>query len=259
MRSEAKKLQNLYDGAIAYLDFQIGELLDELQSNGTLQNTIVIITSDHGEEFSEHGIPSHGHTLYGSSLNVPLIIAFPPKIPKGKVVSEWVSLRDLPATITDLINLHHPHADKTFPGTSLARYWKDEEEILNDLPPIAAPILSEVRYAMHLPKWYPISKGDMVSVVVQDFHYIRSGDGKEEIYDLRKDRWETKDLSDTSGGRALSACLRNQLHAYLPHDHNRLNIQEASTTARLSIFYQGRYELPCKNLLQRDEKGLNTL
>ncbi|MDT7040988.1 sulfatase [Candidatus Nitronereus thalassa] len=252
--AEAERLQNLYDGAIAFLDFQIGELLDQLRSDGILENTIVIITSDHGEEFSEHGIPSHGHSLYGPSLNVPLIISFPPKVPRGKIVTEWVSLRDLPATIADLTNLQNPGTDQTFPGYSLARYWNDKS-IQKDFPPITDPILSELRYAMYLPEWHPVSKGDMKSMVIQDLHYILRGDGKEEIYDLRKDPWETRDLSETVSGQALAACLRKQLDTTISSNTKRANLVSTIQNPDQLPLHHENSPHSCKELINGKEES----
>ncbi len=252
--AEAQGLQNLYDASIAYLDFQIGELLDELQSNGILDNTIVIITSDHGEEFSEHGIPSHGHSLYGPSLHVPLIISFPPKVPKGKIVTEWVSLRDIPATISELVGLKIPPAERIFPGTSFTQYWNGKG-ISKDVPAKISPILSEVRYALYLPDWFPVSKGDMKSLIAQDLHYIFTDHGKEEIYNLREDPWETKDLSETPSGQALATCLRNQLNANLSPDPNRQKRNTTAQNAAPSAFLQDGFHLPCHELIVHEEES----
>ncbi len=251
--AEAAGLQDMYEGAIAYLDSQIGNLLDELQDKGVLENTIVIITSDHGEEFSEHGIPSHGHSLYSPTIHVPLIISFPPKVPKGKIVSEWVSLRDLPATITELINHQNFTPERVFPGESLARHW-NKENFLGDNPAKLTPILSEVRYAMFLPQWYPVSKGDIKSMIAQDLHYIVGSDGKEEIYDLRKDPWETEDLSETSTGQELAICLRDQLQKSISRTNQK---QKINFTKKMVIPLpspQGATQILCNNLLlQRPE------
>lgn len=65
----------LYDGEMAFTDNQIGRLISELESRGTLENTVFIIIGDHGEEFLEHGGMGHGHTLYQELLNIPLIIS----------------------------------------------------------------------------------------------------------------------------------------------------------------------------------------
>src|SRR3979411_2606482 len=85
-----------YDDCIAYLDRQVGSLLDELDRRGVLRDTLVIITSDHGEEFGEHGVFNHGYSLYLAEIHVPLVI-LSAAAPASRSVAQPVSLRDLPA------------------------------------------------------------------------------------------------------------------------------------------------------------------
>ena len=114
--------RDAYDNCVAYLDEQLGALFDELQRRGILDRTLVIITSDHGEGLGEHALFMHGESLYRTEIRVPLLILTPSHRPSGAVVRETVSLRDLPATIVDLIGLGN---GSPFPGRSLARLWAD--------------------------------------------------------------------------------------------------------------------------------------
>src|SRR5262249_3096125 len=83
---ELKAMYDAYDGALAYIDTQLGSLFEELGHRGVLENTLVIITSDHGEEFGEHGLLDHGNSLYFPSIHVPLVVYFPGRVPQGRVV-----------------------------------------------------------------------------------------------------------------------------------------------------------------------------
>ncbi|HZW29194.1 MAG TPA: sulfatase, partial [Isosphaeraceae bacterium] len=121
-RSYRKLAGDAYDDCVAYLDQQIGALFDELERRGALERTLVIITSDHGEGLGEHDLFMHGESLYRPETRVPLLILPPSRRPSGAVVRQPVSLRDLPATILDLISLR---AGSPFPGRSLARHWAD--------------------------------------------------------------------------------------------------------------------------------------
>jgi arylsulfatase A-like enzyme len=181
--------RDAYDGAIAYLDHQIGLLFDELQRRGKLANTLVIITSDHGEGLNEHGVMGHGYSLYMPTLHVPLLILMPSRVPAGRTIHEVVSLRDLPATVMDLLKLKD---EVRFPGTSLARYWNESPEPGADS---TDSILSELDLAPNLPASYPLAKGNMKSLTEGPYHYIRNGDGSEELYNFAKDPDETNDLS----------------------------------------------------------------
>lgn len=94
----------LYDGEIAYLDAQIGRLLDSLDATGLRDNTLIVFTSDHGEEHGEHGFfCSHGHSTYEAVSRVPLIIQTPDR--RSSVVSQVVRTVDIAPTILDLLGI----------------------------------------------------------------------------------------------------------------------------------------------------------
>jgi len=177
-----------YDGGLAHLDVQVGRLIDDLDRLGILDNTLVIITSDHGEEFSEHGVYEHGYSLYRPSVHVPLIMVGPGTASQRVAVP--VSLRDLAATIVDLVGLG---GDAPFPGTSLAQLWREHPPGV--APVELSPLLTEVSPSLGQPDWFPSSRGEMKALVHQGLRYIRNGDGREELYDFIGDRWEQKDLA----------------------------------------------------------------
>jgi len=214
MSAEEIKIENdAYDASISYIDHHLGLLIDTLSDRGLLGNTLVIITADHGELFGEHGLFTHGNSLYIQSLHVPLLISFPPRVPAGRIVAEPVSLAELPATIVDLLKID---GECPFPGKSLAHCWNHppEEGITG-----AAPLLSELIRAADLPASYPASIGDMKSLVFDRYHYIRNGDGGEELYDLVSDTAELDDLTKSNQGRLLLDRLRQSLTTILATQH----------------------------------------
>jgi arylsulfatase A-like enzyme len=176
--------QDAYDGAIRYLDDQIGLLMNELRRRKVFDNTLVIITSDHGEEFLEHGLMGHGYSLYERALHVPLLMLLPPRIPAGKTIAAPVSLKDIPATVLDLLQIKGG-----LPGNTLARYWTSSVETMTEYP-----VLSMLEYAPGLPESYPVSKGNMESSVTDRYHSIKNGDGREELYDYKNDPLEKQNL-----------------------------------------------------------------
>jgi arylsulfatase A-like enzyme len=220
--SEKQIRINGYDGSIAYLDQQLGALFDELDKRGLLLNTLVIVTSDHGEQFGAHGLFKHANSLYRQTLHVPLIMAFPGHIPAGGRVREAVTLRDLPVTMLELIDLH---GDARLPGNSLARYW-------NGAPGsgmlAADTLLAEISAGINTPPEYPVSKGDMKSLICNALHYIRNGDGGEELYDFENDSTEQRNIAASEQGRlrldffrrrlkgVLTSCGSSQLNARAP-------------------------------------------
>ncbi|HMD83788.1 MAG TPA: sulfatase-like hydrolase/transferase [Terriglobia bacterium] len=96
--------KNLYDGEIAYMDEQVGRLLDGLDQLALTSHTLVIAVGDHGESLGEHGELTHGIFLYDATLHVPLIVAGP-DVPRGKVIDDQVRSIDLHPTAMEFLHL----------------------------------------------------------------------------------------------------------------------------------------------------------
>jgi arylsulfatase A-like enzyme len=178
---ELRDARDAYDGAIAYLDAELKQLLGELERRGELDNTLVIITSDHGEHLGEHGLLDHGNTLYSPLLRVPLVLTMPARIPAGLRVEEAISLRNLPSTILDLLGIE---PRRPFPGYPLARSWQSAPGAGTAR---ADTVLAQVPFAPGQPEWYPLAAGDMRSVLLWPHQLIVDGKGREEVYDLERD------------------------------------------------------------------------
>jgi arylsulfatase A-like enzyme len=97
-------LKELYDGEIRFMDDQLSKLFDYLRKNDLLSNTLVVITSDHGESIGEHKILDHGHALYEEQIRIPLIM-IGPGIPKGKRISGITRNIDLLPTLMEYLKL----------------------------------------------------------------------------------------------------------------------------------------------------------
>jgi arylsulfatase A-like enzyme len=88
-----------YDESLTYLDHHLGQLFAELKRQGRWDNTLIVLTADHGEEFGERGLYFHGNSLYRGSLEVPLLLRFPAAVPGARSIPDPVSLKDLAATV----------------------------------------------------------------------------------------------------------------------------------------------------------------
>ncbi len=95
-----------YDGEIAFVDAQVGVILDALDRSGLAASTIVALTSDHGEGFDEHGVSHHGNSLYAEAVRVPLIVRAPDASPQR--IAGPVSMIDVGPTLLDLVGLPRP-------------------------------------------------------------------------------------------------------------------------------------------------------
>ena len=176
-----------YDGGIHYTDQQIQNLLDELKKRGVLENTIVVITSDHGELFGEHGLWEHHNSLYRPVIYVPLIIWYPESVPQGVRIPTAVSNVSIPSTLLDLLGF----SDQTeFPGPSLAELWRNPASAAQWPDPIAEMAESAWVNPNHLS-----IKGDMVSVISTDWQYIEHEFNGMELYYLVDDPDQLNNLA----------------------------------------------------------------
>ena len=210
---EIQLFVNAYDGCLRYIDQQIERLVDHLRDNGLLDNTLVIITSDHGEQFGEHGLLGHANSLFRPLLHVPLVILPPGGGAWGTRVSDVVSLRDLPATILDIAGLGE---EELLPGESLAPLWDSSRSGGSASP---SPALAQVN---RLPgstwtehsgpddPWrrFPAARGDVTSMIADEMQLIVNQDGTEELYSLHEDPREERDLIDVESRATVVAQLR---------------------------------------------------
>lgn len=104
-RRDLRWLKSLYWGEITYHDKKIGAFVQTLEKEGILDDTLLIVTNDHGEELLEHGALGHGHTLYEELLKAPLLVYYPPLFPKNKSIDTIVEGVDIAPTILDALGL----------------------------------------------------------------------------------------------------------------------------------------------------------
>jgi arylsulfatase A-like enzyme len=95
-----RQILDLYDGEIRYLDDTLADLFEALESQSLDETTAIVLVSDHGEQFTEHGLVSHGNSLYNELLHVPLILSFP-GCERGRLVDDLVSSLDIYPTVLE--------------------------------------------------------------------------------------------------------------------------------------------------------------
>jgi arylsulfatase A-like enzyme len=215
--------RDCYDDCIASLDEQLGRLLGELRGQGLLENTLVIITGDHGESFGDHSVFRHGSALYLDQIAVPLVI-LSPDAPAGRTVTTPVSLRDLAATIVDQLGLS---SGSPFPGHSLAALWPSAP---GQAPPELTPALSELAHAnaFQPQRQDRLSReGLQMSLVRTGRHYIRDGTGSEQLYDLSRDPSELVNLADSAEGNQALGDFRRSLLEMLTDDPGSIEVENA--------------------------------
>jgi arylsulfatase A-like enzyme len=177
--SQRKHFIGLYEQSLQYLDAQIGRLMDHLDKSDYASNTMIILLSDHGEEFLDHGRWGHWESnLYDEILRVPLIIRMP-AMPGSQIIRRQVRLLDIMPTILDLSGCPVPGE---IMGTSLAPLWGQREAEYD-----VEATVSEMRRD----PWHRIA------VRTEEFKYIWDSKRPDQpdLYDLRADPAEKQNVS----------------------------------------------------------------
>lgn len=190
-------LKRLYQGEVKYTDFCIGEFIYYLEDEHLLDDSLIIITGDHGHAFMEHGRYAHAYDiLYNEVIHVPLIIF---GIGDNQRIDSYVQLLDLPPTILQLVGIMKP---STFLGKSIFDAIGESRIIFSES---AKPDLINLRY--------DLSK-KVISCIRGKFKLILNEfKGAIELYDLEKDFVEKNDLSEKE--REISGELLHIIHSHL--------------------------------------------
>jgi choline-sulfatase len=180
-----------YDAEIASADFQVGRLLDALQADGRLAETLVVAVGDHGEMLGEHGEQTHGFFIYEPATHIPMIMAGPGLAPR--VVPDQVRLVDVMPTALRLLGVDPPNAVQ---GASLLPLARGEKMAL----------------VAHSESWYPryhYGWSELRSVQDGRFKYVRAP--RPELYDLGHDPSEAENRAhdDTARLDSLSRALED--------------------------------------------------
>ena len=204
-RADISRQIDLYDGAIAYADQDLGKLVASLKQRGILDNTLLVVLGDHGESFGEHGVHTHGNDVFAEAIHVPMVFVMPGKVPAGVRVTGVTSVRDIPATIAELLGV--AGAGWPLQGTSLSRFWGTDTlaRARGDT------VLSEVDY---LPRggeaWFPVRRGNVRSLLAWPYQVITVKDSTE-LFDRAVDPGEQNDLARSPA----HAVVRDSLTAAL--------------------------------------------
>jgi len=103
----ANHLKSLYMGEISYVDYHIGLLMDKIRELGLIENTLIVLTADHGETMLEHDNPfDHSHRVYDTTIHIPLLFYSPSVVPSNRRVGNLVSNMDIAPTILNFLGIH---------------------------------------------------------------------------------------------------------------------------------------------------------
>ncbi len=208
-----------YDAEIRSMDDGFGQFVTALAKRGLRESTLLIFTSDHGEEFNEHGrVGWHSHSLYDELLWVPLVIRFPGGVYAGRRVDDLVRLLDVAPTVLDVLALP---AAPTFEGLSVRTLFD------TDTPPRVAISQQDTKYAPPVSSLRTLDWKLYEEIVVRRLY-------RDRLFDLRADPGEQHNVLATNLGLAwrLTARLR-EIEALLPAMDGRPAELSAQTIERL--------------------------
>jgi arylsulfatase A-like enzyme len=184
-------IRALYDGEVRYLDTELGRLFDGLEARGLLEDSLVIVTSDHGEEFFEHDGFEHGHSVYEELLRVPLIVKLPGQ-ESGGTVDAPVGLEGLAPSVLALTGV------TSEPSSFSATAWFGSDGEPAPAPPVGGFLGTGTLYYQ-----------DRQALLFDGWKYARDlVDGVEQLFDLVRDPLETRSLAAEEPERLAEARAR---------------------------------------------------
>jgi arylsulfatase A-like enzyme len=191
-----------YDAELRFTDDQVGRLLDGLGRLGQLEETLIVVTGDHGEGLMEHGFMSHGPLLYEEDVKVPLVLHWPGRLPRVRLAGP-VELRDVPRTVLEILEVPAP---ASLEGRSLLPAITAREPLRSD----RTVFLQRRTYESEVVHGIPM-RGQKYGVRSGKWKYLEAREeGTQELFDLERDPGELNNLADVHPDQAaaLSALVR---------------------------------------------------
>jgi len=193
-----KLVKGLYDGETAHADGALGAVIDALRSREILDNTLVIATSDHGEDQGEHmGFLTHAYHLYRTVLHIPLVIRLPGKVPAGQRYSGLTQPVDLFPTILTLAGLDDKEWHEGLQGTSLCPTFEGAQVREYAIAEYSSPLQKlerDLRFHQIPSRFVRKLHRYLKSIEDGQYKFIWSSDGNDQLFDLHADPMEENNI-----------------------------------------------------------------
>jgi len=180
-----------YDGEILFVDTELKRLYGHLQKKGLDSNSLWIVTSDHGEGLGNHRTRGHEERIYNEQIHVPLIFHFSSGAFQGLSVDQVVEHVDILPTVMELAGGELTSQIKNIQGVSLVPFFSENQVV----PPIKNYAFAQRRkFDKMTQKRFRKLKGEKYALLDNEYKYIYRTQGKDELFDLRKDPYELNSL-----------------------------------------------------------------
>jgi uncharacterized sulfatase len=200
---QERVLSDMYDAEIAYQDTQLRRVFRHLERSGELENTMVIIVSDHGESHGDHDFMGHAFVIYNELVHVPLIIHYPAMFPAGQRIEKTVSTRRLFHTILEAAGIPYEGFGHTVHELSLARTVEDKDPDDEVVVSEAYPPLNFIEVMkLNNPEAIDPFRVRMMRRAIYDGGYklMTVDDRPDEMFDVHGDPREMRNLLDNPIG-----------------------------------------------------------
>jgi arylsulfatase A-like enzyme len=209
-------LRGLYEGELDYVDTCLARLYGALADADILDETMVVITSDHGENIGEHGLMDHQYCLYDTLLRVPLVIRYPRRFESGETNDALVELRDLYPTLLDVAGDDPTNLPDTVSNASLVPDSRTGSRTTREFTITEYVKPQPTMDALEQKLGYEPTDADRLnralrSITSHDWKLIEGDDGSVELYDLAADPNESTDVS--ADEPEMTANLQRELEA----------------------------------------------
>ncbi len=185
---ETGALVSLYDGEVAYADYRIGRIVEALRASGRLDRTLIVITSDLGEDLGEHGLLADSSHLYDSIVRVPLVMRLPGRVPQGRRVAEQVQSVDVGRAVLAL-TAPGPSPPTSPPPPAAFPMPARPEAILEGR---VDPATIRAYRALLPGEDLSVLERNLLAVRTGDYKFVYSSQGTATLYDLKADPGETR-------------------------------------------------------------------
>ncbi len=190
-----------YCGAVSYVDHCLGLVLEALIDTDQFDNTLFVFTSDHGEMLGSHGMLLKGSVLFEELMRIPLLVRSPGRTPGGRVSDQLVSHVDLMPTMLSRCGIEPPG---DLHGVDIGGLLQGGDD----------RVRQGLAFEFHSSNW-----GERPTPLrgwrTEQWKYIESIDGAEELYDLEADPGETRNLVDEAGTQPARSRVRSELRAWI--------------------------------------------